>query len=64
MVLVRATLSSDQFRGRGHLFYADIESLIVLRPPKAPTPSPAKSPSKKRRFDVPEYVRNAKSRKV
>ena len=65
-VLVRATLSSDYYPNKGHQFYTDIVSLTVLRPPKTlPTsPQSGKSPSKKRRFDVPEFVRNVRSHRA
>jgi hypothetical protein len=64
-ILARVTLSSDYFSGKGYQFYADIESLSVLKPPQAViSPSPSKSPAKKRRFIVPEYVWNAKSKVV
>ena len=64
-VLVRATLSSDFYPNKGHQFYADIVSLTVLRPPKLlQTRLQFNSLSKKRRFEVPEFVRSARSRRA
>jgi hypothetical protein len=62
VVLVRATLVNDFF-GKRHQFYADIESISVLRAPTSFTSSsPSKSPSKKMRFEVPSFV--SESRKM
>jgi hypothetical protein len=60
-VLVQVTLSSDTFP-KGYQFYVDIESLLVLRPPKSIVAlSPAKSPSKKR-FNVPDFIRENRAK--
>jgi|ERR1700722_19397468 len=59
-VLARVTFSCDIFT-KGYQFYTDIESLTILRPPKdIILPSPSKSPSKKRRFDVPDFIQNSR----
>jgi hypothetical protein len=61
-VLVRIILTSDFF-SKGYQFYADIESLTILRAPKLNVmQSPSKSPSKKRRFDVPRFVQQSRAK--
>jgi hypothetical protein len=61
-VLVRATLSYDLF-GKRYQFYADVESLSILRPPRSSVASPlSKSPLKKCRSGVPDYVRDARKK--
>jgi hypothetical protein len=62
-VLVRISLTSNVFT-KGHQFYADIESLTILRPPKIViSQSPSKSPSKKRRFAVPDFIQHSRFKK-
>jgi hypothetical protein len=60
-MLIRTAISADYFEKKGFQFYADIHSISVLRRPNTLLSSPIKSPSKKRRFDVPDYVRKAKT---
>ena len=63
-VLIGVTLTSEYFTRKGYQFYADIESIVILRPAKRTVAlPPSKSPSKKRRFDLPDVVKSVK-RKV
>ena len=62
-VLVQIVMTADVF-SKGHQFYADIVKLTILRPPKPIVAlSPAKSPSKKRRFEVPDIVQASRARR-
>jgi hypothetical protein len=62
LVLVWITLISDLFT-RGYQFYADIESLMILRAPKLNVlQSPSKSLSKKHCFDVPGFVQQSRAK--
>jgi len=59
-VLIQITLSCEIF-AKGYQFYADIESISILRLPKTVVPpSPSKSLPKKRRFDVPDFLREVR----
>jgi hypothetical protein len=63
-VLAHIRLSTKFSVTEGHYFYADIESLSILSPPIPIISRPiSKSPSKKRRFQLPDYVEKARSKK-
>ena len=51
--LIRVTMTADYFSKRGTQFYADIYSITVLSPPIPRIVSP----SKKRKFEVPDFVK-------
>ena len=62
LVHIRVTLSSSYFSSIGYQFYADIESIVILRPPKPSiAPPPSKSPSRRQRFALPAVIRELKS---
>jgi hypothetical protein len=61
LVLTEATPTSDLFATKGFHFYTDIASFSILRPPKTiVTNTPANSPSKKRRFQVPQIISDSR----
>jgi hypothetical protein len=64
-VLVRFRMSSKYLGNESYQFYADIESLHILTPPHPVfCPLPSQSPFKRRRFDLPDCIVEATSKKT
>jgi hypothetical protein len=60
LVFTEATFSSEFYLTKGHQFYADVASISILHPPTIiVTDSPGRSPSKKRRFEIPKILKYA-----